>query len=331
MKNDSRRAVALIYGGRGAEAPISVLSAEYVLPLIDRKSYLPLAVFITPEGQWLYNGRQVCPAYMDGVSGLLSQSGMIPVDCALPLLHGDFGEDGVVQGALKNAKIPFVGSDVCASAVTSDKAITKAVAQSLEIPTLPYTLVGSEADLSAKWLPPFPLFVKPTSLGSSIGAGVARDLKELTLAVRNALSLCPRVMIEPYLEGVREIECGYFSSGDLSVLTECGEIVSSCGFYDYDSKYRNAGDVKISLCAHIPENISGRVRQYSKMLIDAIGITDLCRVDFFLFGESLYFNEINSIPGFTSASLYPRMLEAAGIPPALLLDRLIDKAMGREG
>jgi D-alanine-D-alanine ligase len=329
MEENKKRTVALIYGGRGCESGISVLGAERILPLIDRKKYKPVAVFIDGDGRWLFGGGQVAPSYTDGVGGFLVNGEMLKVDCAIPLLHGDFGEDGVVQGALENARIPFVGSDCRAGAITNDKSVLKAVASSLEIPTLPHILLTDESELSKCTSLSFPLFVKPCRLGSSYGAMRASDGEQLRVAVRNALSLCSRVMVEPCLDEKRELECGYFNADGREMLTDVGEIVCQSGFYSYDKKYLGCTDTRIRSKADIDPDTLSLIREYSSRLIHAVGVRDLCRVDFFLCGNKLYLNEINSVPGFTEGSMFPMLAEQSGYPLATLLDRLIEGAVRR--
>lgn len=331
MKQNEKNTVALIYGGRGCESEVSVRGAEMLLPLINREKYRPMAVFIDKNGRWLTGGGEAFPAYLGGIAGLCKGGEMIPISCAIPLLHGDYGEDGVVQGALQNAKIPFVGSDATSSAILCDKVSAKAMAQSLGIPTLPFYCVGSEEELTGLLGKlDYPVIVKPRTLGSSVGVSVASCEGELRLGVQRALSLCKGVIIEPYLNKPRELESAYFSAEGKEAITSPGEIIFSEGIYDYDKKYCN-NEAKCSEVADVCEEYSKKIKEYSSALVSAIGIRDLCRIDFFLHNDRLYFNEINGMPGFTSESLYPRMLRQAGISPEELVDRLILSAIKRGG
>lgn len=330
MNNDLKPTVALIYGGRGAEAEVSLRGAERVLPLISRENYKPLAVFIDKDGRWLCGGGEVTPAFIGGLSGLYREGEMIPLSCAIPLLHGDFGEDGVVQGALENAKIPYAGCDTGAGAIACDKAATKALAESLSIPTLPFRVaVNTEGCIEAEEYLGYPLIVKPCTLGSSVGISVATNRDELTKATERALRLCPRVIIEKYLCAPRELECGYFSANCKEIFTDPGEISCDEGFYDYEKKYLGVGKVKISHPAKIPEDIKRRIKDYTARLVRAIGVRDLCRADFFLNDGEIYFNEINTMPGFTEGSLYPEMLKNHGVEPLELINLLIQGAIER--
>lgn len=331
MERNYKPTVALIYGGRGCESDVSVRGAEQIMPLIDREKYKTLSVFIDKDGRWFCNGGEAALAFIEGVSGLVIRGEMNAVDCAIPLLHGDFGEDGVVQGALENAKIRYVGCGVTAGAVCADKALTKMVARALGIPTLPSITVTSESEaLLAEKALGYPMFVKPCSLGSSVGAARAENRDELLSAARAALKLDRRVLIESYISHPRELECAYFGANCKEMFTNPGEIICRGDFYDYERKYFSAEDVSVLPEADIGADIKEKIKEYSALLIHTIGVRDLCRVDFFLKGEELYFNEINTMPGFTPDSLYPEMLKNAGIQPRELIGLLIEGALMRD-
>lgn len=364
MRNE-KICVALIYGGRGCESDVSILGMEHIMPILKERFDL-LPVFIDRDGRWHCNGRVVYPAS----GGFIADGGeRIAVDCALPLLHGDFGEDGCVQGALECASVPYVGCDVMASAICRDKSVVKTIAAALGIPTLPHILIDKRAENSAENKTEtlvekttensaenkaetladdknetlvkriaekcqaaveqfgFPLFVKPTRLGSSIGAMAAEDKQCLLSAVSDALKLCDRVMIEPCLIAKRELECGYFLAKGKEIFTNPGEIIID-GQYGYERKYiRDMPHLKV--CAEVEEKISQKIREYSQMLVAGLGVRDLSRIDYFLSGDELYFNEINTMPGFTDGSLYAKMIERAGISEAVLLFLLIEQARDR--
>ena len=330
MKECNLPTVALIYGGRGHESEVSVRGAERIMPLIDREKYRTVSVFIHKDGRWLCNGGEVFPALIGGVSGLCREGEMMPISCAIPILHGDFGEDGVVQGALENARISYVGCSVSAGAVCCDKAMTKLVAEALGIKTVPWLLAEDESDaLKAEKKLGYPLFVKPCSLGSSVGAVVARNREELISALKNAFALDKRVIVEKYIHHPRELECGYFRGKCKEIFTNPGEIICEKDFYDYSSKYIDCDGTTLCPAAEVGEDIREQIKRHSATLVAAIGVRDLCRIDFFLSDGTLYFNEINTMPGFTADSLYPKMLDMAGIPPRELIEGLIENALGR--
>ena len=326
--NNERLSVALLYGGRGYESEVSLKGYRHILPLIEKK-FRVLPIFIEKNGAWLYEGRRVFPAER----GFISESGeRIAVDCAIPLLHGDFGEDGRVQGALDCASIPYVGSDTVASAICRDKSIVKRVAESLGIPTLHHILLLRGEDThryieKAEESMGYPMFVKPARLGSSIGAMAAEDRDGLGEAIESAFALCDRVIVEPCLKVKRELECGYFAGKSKELFTNPGEILIN-GRYGYEEKYLDGG-AEVSAIAEICEDIRLKIREYSERLVRCLGVRDLCRVDFFLSGDRLYFNEINSFPGMTEESLYAKMLSATGIEEYEALSELIYRAHGR--
>lgn len=326
MKYGNRPCVALIFGGRGYEKEVSAKGAAHILPLIDENTYHCLSVFIDGCGRWLIDGKECYPSLPGGFT---VDGEFIPVDCALPLLHGDFGEDGIVQGALECAGISYIGCDVQSGALCSDKAYTKAVAQALGIPTLPFRLIlkkDKDALRIAEEIG-YPLFVKPCRLGSSVGASAAGDRSELTEALTKAFSVADRVMVEPALYPKRELECGYFCAKGKELFTKPGEILCE-GFYDYDRKYMSNVS-PVCAVADIDEDISSKIRDYSARLARFIGVRDLCRIDYFLSGGELYFNEINTLPGLTESSLYLGLTEAAGISKKELVSLLIEGCIQR--
>lgn len=326
MNNDKKITVALISGGRGYESEVSLSGRDFVLPILEKK-YRCLPIFIDKAGRWMLDSRQVFPAER----GFITEDGeRIAADCAIPLLHGDFGEDGSVQGALETARIAYIGCDTVASAVCRDKFFVKGIATGLGIPTLPCALmqkgvqsskcrVQSELD--------FPVFVKPARLGSSVGVSAADNEAELEAALDKAFSLCDRVIIEPRLKDKRELECGYFSAKGKELFTYPAEVLIK-GSYGYEEKYLK-NDTRLSVRADVEKEIAERIREYSRRLVRALGVRDISRIDYFLSGDELYLNEINTFPGFTAGSLYPQLIEAAGIPIGDALDMLIEQAIDR--
>ncbi len=327
MNIDNRPVVALIWGGRGYEKDVSRGGMENILPLIDENTYSVLSVHIDPQGRWTLDGREVHPV-MPG--GLMSDGGFIKIHCAFPLLHGDFGEDGRVQGALDCAGISYVGCDTLSSALCRDKFSVKAVARALDVPTLPAILAKKGEDIdkvveNCEREIGYPAFVKPTSLGSSVGASAASDRRGLFSAIENAFKVSNRIIIEKCLSPKRELECGFLGVGGKELFTKCGEILCD-GFYSYDKKY-SSPEVKICPMAEVDEEIHRKIQEYSRRLVNVLSVRDLCRVDFFFTGEEIYFNEINTMPGQTKTSLFPKMLEASGISPKAYVNLLIEEAL----
>lgn len=273
-------------------------------------------------------GTEVFPIRMGGASGLFDGETTIPVDCAIPLLHGDFGEDGRIQGALDTAGIPFIGASTVAGALCIDKAFTKAVARELGIPvargkSLPCGAKYGDALLAAKEIG-FPVFVKPRRLGSSVGAGIARDGGELKEAFARAEPY-GEIMLEELIEQKRELEIGLLSLKDGLIISPVGEVVCG-GFYDFDKKYGSQTETRTR--ADISLSVAEKIREYAQGLARAISLFGPMRIDFFLCGERLIFNEINTMPGFTADSLYPALMREAGIEGEALFDLLIGDALG---
>ena len=284
---------------------------------------------------------EVYPACVSTKGGFLMGGDFLPIDAAFPLLHGNFGEDGIVQGALECAKIAYVGCDTLGSAMARDKALVGAVAERLSIPTPRFILCKkdrvSEAISESEELFGYPVFVKPTSLGSSFGAGVAKSREELILSLDKAFSLSKRVMIQEYINIEKELECAYFGANGEELFTNLGEIRAD-GFYDYDKKYgaleirseENESAPKVREFSDVGEEIEKLAHEYALRLVRFLSLRDLSRIDFFLSKDGrLYFNEINTMPGFTNTSLYTRLLTRCGISPSQLVCSLIDGAIAR--
>jgi D-alanine-D-alanine ligase len=321
--NKDKITVALLYGGRGYESEVSLRGAENIRPILE-KNYNVLPIFIDKNGRFLTEENEVFP-FSGGF--FCPKSGKnYECQCAFPLLHGDYGEDGIVQGALECARIPYVGSSARVGAICRDKVIVKAAAERLGIPTLPCILASrdKESVSEAEKRLGYPMFVKPTCLGSSIGASVARDREQLTEALKKAFCLCDRVMVERLLEPKRELECGYFGTKCKELFTNAGEILSGGQFYDYNRKYKDSLRVPVNPRAELDDGINRKIKEYARRLVEFLGIRGLSRIDFFLSGEDVYFNEINTMPGFTGGSLYPLMFLSEGISAEELICGLIE-------
>ncbi|MGC5626628.1 D-alanine--D-alanine ligase family protein [Georgenia sp. Z1344] len=262
------------------------------------------------------------------------------VDVVLPLLHGPFGEDGTLQGLLEMADVPYVGSGVLASAAGMDKDVMKVLLAARGLPVGPYVSVPARrwatepdavrAEVAALGLP---LFVKPARAGSSIGISKVADLAELDAAIDQAHAHDPKVVVEAGIDG-REIECGVLGGRGTSAPRASlpGEIVldgAPAGFYDYEAKYVDTDGLEMAVPADIPEHVAARVRELAVRAFDAMGCEGLARVDFFVDGETIVVNEINTMPGFTPFSMFPVVWEASGVPYGELLDELITLALAR--
>lgn len=326
--------VALIFGGAGAEHEVSLRGGEFLLRHIDRERYIPYPIVIGRDGVW-YSGEDGAPLTVrltkDGARIARSGRGY-KIDVAFPLLHGDFGEDGRIAGFLEALGIAYVGCDVLSGAVAADKLLCKAVAQSLGIPTvrgiaLTEPLSPNDARERAEREVGYPMFIKPSGLGSSVGAARVESPDEFDSAYLDALSHGERILIEEYLADRRELECAYFDGLDDPYLPP-SEVIPS-GVYSYTEKYSDTSRARCIVRAKGTEGVKETLRSYSELLVRALGIRQLSRIDFFLSEGIIYFNEINTMPGFTEISLFPLSVEAAGISYTELITRLIDSAYMR--
>ena len=336
------------------EHEVSLRSAESVLNNIDHKKYNVFPVGITKDGDWILFGgkdysmlptgqwqehpknRRAAISPVRG-QGLLSFEGDCVVrewiDVVFPVLHGENGEDGAMQGLLKLAGIPYVGPHVAASAVAMDKTLTKLVVDHAGVPQAAWHLVrrgdlGSNVDrildtLEKKFQ--YPMFVKPAGTGSSVGVSKAVSRDALAAALTNAAKYDDKILVEEFIHG-REIEVAVMGNGN-PVASVCGEIDSGADFYDYDAKYVTDTSTAY-IPARIPADVQETVREYAVKVYSAIGCQGLSRVDFFVTYEDnrVVFNEINTLPGFTSISMYPKLFASSGIQYSQLIDLLLQLA-----
>ena len=325
--------IALLYGGASSEHDVSVMGYEYMRTLLTGSDFELLPVFVDKTGEWhiRLKGADI-PAYPTRKMGgsLYTGYGFIKIDAAIPLLHGEGGEDGSVQGALEVSSVPYVGADVCTSAVCLDKAYTKAIANSLGIPTVPSVSFQAPTDAETALAMcesrlGFPMFIKPRRLGSSVGAYPAKSKDDFKaffpLSMKEGKNL---VTVEKMLTNKRELECAFYGAKGERIITPPGEILVD-GFYGYGEKY--GGKTVTHTVASVSEAVKREIRAYCERLADTLRLRHLARIDFFLTDEGLYFNEINTFPGFTSESLYPKMLEAHGIAPRDAIISFIEDAL----
>ena len=350
--------VAVVFGGRSGEHEVSLASATSIMENLDPSKYEVMAVGITKEGRWLLQGDPMKalmagyvltgsePTLVDiapreteiGPAGSRQGQQRLDVDVVFPVLHGTYGEDGTIQGLLELAGVPYVGGGVLASAAGMDKAIMKALFRERGLPVVK-SLVFTRAELESN-LPAvagqieaqlgFPCFTKPANLGSSVGISKARSEAELHAALAAAARYDRKVIVE---EGIdcREIECSVLGNDD-PIASVPGEVVPSNEFYDYEAKYISQGS-RLLIPAPVDDATAREIRRVAVEAFKAIDCAGMARVDFFLERGSgqVYLNEINTIPGFTKISMYPKLWEASGIPYPQLLDRLIQLAMERRG
>jgi D-alanine-D-alanine ligase len=354
----TRRRIAVLFGGRSAEHEVSVVSARSVIDALDPERFEAVAIGITRDGAWhlmagppaLPPGSGRLPAVEDGAgraveldrtaaageTALVVEDGSRePVDIVFPLVHGPFGEDGTVQGMLELAGIPYVGAGVLASALGMDKAMQKVVLAAAGLPVVPHLPVPErdweddpdDVEAKASHLG-YPLFAKPAALGSSVGISKVHDATELRPALEEAFRYGPKAILERSAEGAREIECGVLGNDD-PVASIAGEILPPGEFYDYAAKYLDEA-TRLVIPADLPEAVLDEVQRMAVAAFRAIDCEGMARVDFFLRDpDELIVNEINTIPGFTEVSMYPKLWEASGVPYAQLVDRLVELALER--
>ena len=347
--------VCILFGGMSPEHDVSLRSAESVLNNIDQEKYNVYPVGITRDGRWIHFGGNDysmlpkgtwmdhpanCHAEISPVrgQGLLrfESSGVsqTPIDVVFPVLHGENGEDGAMQGLMQMAGIPCVGPRVAASAVSMDKTLTKLVIDYAGVTQAAWQLVRRRSfagnpekvlnSLEARF--DYPMFVKPAGTGSSVGVSKAADRESLRRALEAAARFDDKILVEEFIHG-REIEVAVLGNEE-PVASVCGEIDSGADFYDYDAKYVTDTSTAY-IPARIPEDVQEKVRASALKVYKAIGCRGLSRVDFFVTyeGDRVVFNEINTLPGFTSISMYPKLFEASGVPYRQLIDRLLSLAM----
>ncbi|MDP3989271.1 MAG: D-alanine--D-alanine ligase [bacterium] len=339
--------VGIIFGGKSAEHEVSLQSAKNIVEAIDTERYEPVLITVDKKGQWflmnsehfLLNSENnevrhsvaLVPQSEGRMVNLDTHESNSSTDVAFPILHGPFGEDGTIQGLLKLANIPFVGASVLGSAVGMDKDVMKRLLLNAEIPTGTF-LACKEKDVPtyAKVVKSvgLPFFVKPANMGSSIGVSKVSKEKEYTTAIQEAYTYDRKILIEENIEG-REIECSVLGNDD-PIASVPGEVISNKGFYSYEAKYIDEHGATLEFPAKLSDEIIKKVQELAIKTFKTLCCEGLGRVDFFLTENGdLFVNEINTLPGFTSTSMYPKLWEISGISYTELIDRLIQLALER--
>ncbi len=349
----SKKNVLVLFGGRSSEHEVSCVSATTVISNMDQEAYEVYAVGITKEGRWVMvdsvdamkdgtwvNSKKQTILSPDTTEKALyvSEGGemkKIKIDVAFPVLHGLNGEDGTVQGLFELAGIPYVGCGVLASAVSMDKLYTKIIVDALGISQARYVGVYKDeiSDVSVyekiEEKLGYPVFVKPSNAGSSRGVSKASNREELIAGLREAANHDRKILVEETIYG-RELECAVLGDGEVAA-SGIGEVLAAAEFYDYEAKYHNA-ESKTVISPELPTGKEEEIREAAVKIFKAVDGQGLSRVDFFLEKETnrVIFNEINTLPGFTSISMYPMLWEAKGIDKPALISRLLELAHVRE-
>ncbi len=345
--------VGILFGGKSAEHEISVISARNIVAAIDKSKYDIVSIGIDKHGRWildegarlLRDGRQkeVKPRGNDAVAVLPGATRspvmrmarrplLAGVDVVFPVLHGPFGEDGTVQGLLRLANVPFVGAGVVGSAIGMDKDVMKRLLRDAKLP-VPKFLVFDRHSARAIHFAAIqralrlPFFIKPANLGSSVGISKVHRKNEFAAALKEAFRYDTKVLIEENIQG-REIECSVLGN-ERPLASLPGEIITRHDFYSYDAKYLDEKGARLVIPAPLPDPVVKKIQQLAIRTFEVLCCAGMARVDFFLRGKRVWVNEINTIPGFTKISMYPKLWEASGIAYPDLIDRLIQLALER--
>lgn len=350
-----KKTVGIVFGGVSSEHDISCISAKSIIKNIDLNKYNIVLIGITKNGKWYIfnddvellpedkwlNSRSLVPAFISpdaSVGGLVTAKGdIIKLDVVFPVLHGKNGEDGTIQGLFQLAQIPFVGCDATSSGVCMDKAVANAVADAFGIPQAKWFAInqynyirkGDEILDEAIERLGFPIFVKPANAGSSVGISKAHNKEELRQAMAVAFKEDKKAVLEEFIDGF-EVECAVLGNNE-PIAGEVGQIIAAAEFYDFDAKYNNPQSETV-IPARIDESKREEVKAQALKAYKALGCEGMSRCDFFVTNDGrVLLNEINTIPGQTAISMYPKLMEAVGISYQSLIDRLIDLALERGG
>ncbi|MDR2159233.1 MAG: D-alanine--D-alanine ligase [Treponema sp.] len=350
--------VGILFGGKSAEHEVSLQSAKSIYDAIDREKYHPVLIGIDKSGRWLRGDDSRFLLHADdpkkirldlsgdpvallpqsrGSLSILENGARISaerVDVIFPVLHGTFGEDGTVQGLLKLADVPFVGSSVLGSAVGMDKDVMKRLLRDAGIPVGKFlvlhsceTAAGAAAFGDAAAALGLPFFLKPANMGSSVGVFKIHNEEEYRAGMAEAFLYDTKVILEEYIRG-RELECSVLGNEEPAASVP-GEVISTHDFYSYDAKYLDEQGATLEIPAKVPEEIKARVQSLAVKTFQVLCAGGLARVDFFLRENAVFVNEINTMPGFTKISMYPKLWEASGLSYTKLIDRLITLAISR--
>ena len=316
--------LCIIFGGKSSEHEVSIMSARSIYKNINRGKYRLHMIKIEKSGGWSYLGEEFDG---DGAEISIGDLEKYNIDVVFPVLHGKFGEDGTIQGLFEIMGIPYVGSGVVGSAVCMDKCVAKLLFESVGIPKAAWVTVRKGEDRTREvesWLG-FPCFVKPANAGSSVGVSKVKDIKELRAGIAAAFEHDDKVLVEKAIKG-REIECSVMGNVNPVAAEVLGEIVPANEFYDYEAKYQNASS-KLIIPADLPNKTAELIKEYAIQAYKTCECKGLARVDFFVTdGGRIYLNEINTMPGFTDISMYPKLWIESGLQYSDLIDKLIELA-----
>ena len=335
--------ILLLFGGESTEHDVSVMSARNVYGAIDRAMFDVYLGFITRQGQWylvdtfdevsddsVFLGKELVPLL--GREAFRVETEVLELDVILPILHGKNGEDGSVQALAQLLHIPVVGCDMTSSAIGMDKVTTKRVAAQIGLQVVPYyvyrrnTKMPDYEDLQREL--GTVLFVKPARAGSSVGVHKVQNADELRVAIEDGLRIDDTVLIEKSLAGIRELEVAALGVPPYDTMSRVGEVLPGEEFYSYDDKYSAESESSIRVPAEVSPEIEAELKRQAKLLFTEMGASGISRIDFFVTDdESIYLNEINTLPGFTDISMYPQLWNAEGVTYPELITRLIKQTI----
>lgn len=303
--------VLLIYGGASSEHEVSCMSAQSIIDNIDTNKYILKCVKITQNNEWIYNNDKIT----DIITFLKN------FDVVFPIIHGTNGEDGKLQGMLDLFNIKYVGSNWGSSYICMDKARTKEILNHYKIPQVPFEIYEKDKDITI----PFPVIIKPANGGSSIGIQVANNKRELKKAIKQAYKYDKKIIVEKFIDA-QELECAILEDKKL-IISEIGEIISANSFYDYEAKYENE-ESKTLIPANIDLNTKNKIKEYAEEIFKILDLKGLARIDFFYDKQykKLYLNEINTLPGFTEISMFPKLIMNEGLTYKEIITKLIENA-----
>lgn len=347
--------IGILFGGKSAEHEISLISAQNIINSLDQKKYNLVLIGINKKGNWFLQDKNfslnpnnpkkikllksnkqlsIIPGENKGQLMQIKNKKTIHLDAIFPILHGTYGEDGTIQGMLKLLNIPFVGVDLLGSAICMDKDITKKLLTQANIPNAKFLTFTKEDEVKINFLKikkelNLPLFIKPANMGSSIGINKAHNQKEFDLAIQEAFKYDSKIIIEEYIKG-KEIECAILGNKNPQASLP-GEIITAENkFYSYDAKYVDEQGAILQAPANLSKTKIKKVQELALKAFQVLECEGMARVDMFLTSsDKLYINEINTIPGFTSISMYPKLWEKTGISSTKLIDNLIYLALQR--
>ena len=335
--------IAILYGGKSTEHEVSVYSAGDVCIELQKKHKI-LPIFISKNGQWFLqkkcgyktkNDIKISPSFN---GNLIDKTGKkYKADLFFPVLHGTFGEDGCIQGLFETLGVKYIGCKVLASALAMNKELSKEIAVKSGIPVLPWFSLNKSDKPDKKIILQnakklgYPIFVKPNSLGSSVGITKVKKESELLPAIKKAFDFENHILVEKGLDNAREVFCAVIETGKQTFKTSvCGELIKSDSeFFDYETKYHNPHGCDMEIPAKLPKKMQNKLQRYTKQFFTALGGTGLSRIDFLISrdGKRAYFSEINTMPGFSKSSLFPNLLKEEGLSYTKQLEILIKTAL----